>query len=293
MGPAARVVHVEALPVSATAKHLVTVSLQDGSTRRLVLRRYHDAERLARDPWYVPAHEVLALGLLAASGVPAPRFYAADLEAAVCDVPALLESWVPGGPAWQPDDLEAYLARAAEVLVKIHAVNVPSEAELPRYAPYYGRDREPPLFTTRPGLWERVSDVLDAPWPAHRETFIHRDYHPGNVLWDGSQVTGVVDWATAAWGPPGIDVARMRMNLAAHSGRDVADRFAVAYVAAGGDLSARDPFWDLLDAADLLPDLTSPMWLGGGDIARLENYVESVLAESRGPNTRGPNRSGR
>jgi aminoglycoside phosphotransferase (APT) family kinase protein len=261
---------------------VVEVVVGDGTARRLVLRRYHNAERLAHDPWYVPAHEALALQLLSETTVPAPRLYAADLEAAICDVPALLESWVPGSPAWQPDDLDAYLERAAEVLVAIHAASVPSTAELPRYAPYRGR--EPivsPAFTTRPGLWKRVAHVLDGPRPVHDETVIHRDYHPGNVLWDGTQVTGVVDWATAAWGPSGIDLARMRLNLAAHVGREAADRFVVAYVTAGGDASAHNPYWDLLDAADLLPDL-SPTWPHGGDLAQFEDYVESVLAAARG-----------
>jgi aminoglycoside phosphotransferase (APT) family kinase protein len=280
MGPGARVDRIEALPESATAKHRIDVVLEDGSTRRLVLRRYHDAQRLARDPWYVPAHEALALTLLAGSAVPAPRLYAADVEATYCDVPALLESWVPGSPAWRPDDLDAYLARAAEVLVTIHAVSVPADARLPRYAPYNEPKRiVTPPFSTRPGLWERVSAILDRPWPAHRETFIHRDYHPGNVLWDGTRITGVVDWATAAWGPPGIDLARMRLNLASRLGRGAADRFVVLYVAAGGDGSARDPFWDLLDAADTLPDLGPSIAPGGGDMARFEDYAASVLAE--------------
>jgi aminoglycoside phosphotransferase (APT) family kinase protein len=275
--------------VSATAKHLVEVALGDGSTRRLVLRRYNNAERLAHDPWYVPANEALALELLTNSAVPVPRLYAVDLEAAVCDVPAILESWVPGSQAWQPDDMGGYVAGAAEVLVAIHAVRVPTDSELPRYAPYCEREHiVSPPFSTRTGLWERVADVLDAPRPAHRETFIHRDYHPGNVLWDGTRVTGVVDWATAAWGPPGIDLARMRLNLAVHLGRDVADRFAVAYVAAGGDGSARHPYWDLLDAADFVSDINSPTWTGGGDLARFEDYVEGVLAECRESRTRGP-----
>ena len=153
VGPAAHVVRIDALPVSATAKHLVEVAIGDGSMRRLVLRRYHNLERLAHDPWYVPAHEALALQLLTGGPVPAPRLYAADLEAAVCDVPALLESWVPGKQAWRPRDLDGYLARAAEILVAIHAVSVPSDAELPRYAPYNERDRVvSPSFSTRPGL---------------------------------------------------------------------------------------------------------------------------------------------
>lgn len=188
----------------------------------------------------------------------------------------LLESWVAGSPAWRPDDLDAYLARAAEVLVAIHAVRVPREVELPRYAPY--REGEPivsPPHSTRPGLWERVAKVLEGPRPEHRETFIHRDYHPGNALWDGARVT-VVDWATAAWGPPGIDLARMRLNLAAHHGRGVADRFVEAYVAAGGDATARDAYWDLLDAADLLPGLIEAEIDGGGALERFEEWVEAV-----------------
>ena len=282
VGPGARVVRIEELPASATRKHLIEVRLGDGSTRKLVLRRYHDAERLAHDPWYAPASEALALKLLSGTTVPAPRLHAADPEARVCDVPALLESWVPGSPAWRPAGLDDYLSRAAEVLVAIHAVSVPADVDLPRYAPYRGGERiAPPPFSTRPDLWRRVAEVLDQPWPAGRETFIHRDYHPGNVLWDGKQVTGVVDWATAAWGPPGIDLARMRLNLASIHGRQAADRFLIAYVAAGGDPSARSPYWDLLDAADVLADLVSPTWPDGGDFERFEDYVESVLADCR------------
>jgi aminoglycoside phosphotransferase (APT) family kinase protein len=290
LGPSTRLVRVAAFPASSTAMHLVDVALADGSAQRLVLRRYHDAGRLAHDPWYQPANEARALCLVADSAVPAPRLFAAKLEA---DVPALLESWVPGGPAWEPDDLEAYLARAAEVLVALHALSVPKAAGLPAYAPYrddpYGyapgheRDRiVSPPYSTRPGLWERVGDALNLPRPAHRTTFLHRDYHPGNVLWDGARVTGVVDWATAALGPPGIDLARMRLNLAARHGKCAADHFSEAYVLAGGDASARDPYWDLLDAADLLPDLIPPAQRAGRDLARFEDWVESVLAELGG-----------
>jgi aminoglycoside phosphotransferase (APT) family kinase protein len=276
MGRGARVVRIEPFPVSSTAKCRIDVVLEDGSTRRLVLRRYHDAERRARDPWYVPAHEALALQLLAGAPVPVPHLLAADLEGEACDVPALLESWLPGDAARHPEDLDRYLFGAAQALAAIHAVRVPPGVRLPRYAPYRGS--EPivsPGFSTRPGLWERVAAVLGSP-PAHRETFIHRDYHPGNILWDGPRVTGVVDWATASWGPAGIDLARMRVNVAALHGSEAADRFALAYAAAGGDASARHPYWDLLDAADLLLDLSSPL-PGGGDMARFENYVERVL----------------
>ena len=280
MGQGARVVGSEVMPRSSTEKHLIDVTLGDGSSRRLVLRRYHDAARLGSDPWYVPAREALALELLADTAVPAPRLHGVDVEAAVCGVPALLESWIPGATLQPADDLDRYLARAAEALVAIHAVNVPAGVRPPVYAPY--RRGEPivsPAFSTRPGLWERVARSLARHSPAHEPTFIHRDFHPGNILWDGVRVTGVVDWATAAWGPPGIDLARMRLNLAASHGAAIADRFTQAYVAAGGDRFAHDRHWDLLDAADTALDIAPATPDEAREWARFEDYVERVLSE--------------
>lgn len=281
LGPGSRVVRTRVMKPSSTMKHAVDVTLAIGAALKLVLRRYHDAQRLASDPWYVPANEALALRLVADAGVPAPRLHAADLEGEFCDSPALLESWIAGAATWRPKDLDGFLRHSAETLVRIHAVQ-PADARLPRYAPY--REQGPvisPPFTTRPGLWERVARILEGPAPEHRETFIHRDYHPGNVLWDGARVTGVVDWATAAWGPPGIDLARMRLNLAWHLGGDAADRFTAAYATAGGSPSARHPYWDLLDAADVLPDLGHAPARRAG-FARFECWVAALCSEDCG-----------
>ena len=227
----------------------------------------------------MPAHEAHALRLLAVTRVPAPRLLAADDEAAVGDEPALLETWLPGQADWLPSDLERYLQYTAEALATFHA-SAPPPAGLPAYAPYEDRRRMvSPPFTTIPGLWERVAAVLTGPWPAHRAIFIHRDWHPGNVLWDGDRVTGVVDWATAARGPAGLDLARMRLNLASRHGRAAADRFVELYVAAGGDSTARHPFWDLLDAADAMPEDDGRVEPGAGTRALFEEWVAAVLAE--------------
>lgn len=53
-------------------------------------------------------------------------------------------------------------------------------------------------------------------------TLIHRDYHPENTLCWAGRLTGVVDWTQASYGPPALDVAHMRWNLAADHGRKVA-----------------------------------------------------------------------
>ena len=232
-----------------------------------------------RVTWYAPAKEAATLRMLAPTPVPAPRLLADDLAATVCDVPALLQTWLPGQPCWRLDDLGLYLARTAETLVAIHALPLPRGHELPVYAPY--APHGPPSAKAgarRRAMWERVAAVLERPRPVSRDRFIHRDYHPGNIQWDGAGVSGVIDWLTAARGPAGIDLARMRQNLVIHVQKDTAERFAAAYVSAGGDASARHPFWDLLDAVDLVQDL-DPDALDPAAASRFEDYVESVLAE--------------
>jgi aminoglycoside phosphotransferase (APT) family kinase protein len=282
IGPEARVASATRMPPSSTEKHDVMVLNAGGSQQRFILRRYVDAERLGVDPAYDPANEARALRLLEPSDVPAPTLRGADLLPEFCDVPALLEAWVPGAPAWAPDDLDSYLSSTAEVLVAIHAA-LPARPEgLPDYVPYAVADRielRPPSWSTRPGLWARVIEVVARPAPETRPCFIHRDYHPGNALAIGDRVVSIVDWATAAWGPPGIDLARMRMNLAEEIGPDDAERFLDAYVGAGGDPGDRHPYWDLLDASDSMIGDEPSDDVERMAFRRFEEWVARTLAE--------------
>jgi aminoglycoside phosphotransferase (APT) family kinase protein len=283
IGRGARVMSVERMPPSSTDKHAVDVRRADGDIERLVLRRYHDAEQMASELWYDPSNESRALELLEATPVAAPKLYAKDLGGGICDAPALLESWVPGEQAWDPVDLDRYLTRSAEMLVAIHGVATPSAGDIPVYRPYFADDEIEhglvPEWSAQRWIWEDVFERIHDHWPVTPVRFIHRDYHPGNALWDGERIGGVVDWATAARGPAGIDLARMRQNLATWHGKAVADRFTERYVEAGGDPAARHPFWDLLDAADSVADTDEPGAPGEGDVGLFEDYVASVAAE--------------
>lgn len=84
---------------------------------------------------------------------------------------------------------------------------------------------------------------------------------------------------TAAWGPPGIDLARMRLNLVEEVDPASEGRFLDAYRAVGGDPDDRHPYWDLRDAADCLIDDSNRNDLEGHDRARFETWVAGVLAE--------------
>jgi aminoglycoside phosphotransferase (APT) family kinase protein len=281
VGPGARVRSVREMTPWSVEMYEVVVEAGNGAEHRLVLRRYSDEKRMGIDPFYDPENEARALQLVEGTGIPAPRLYAADPEPRVCDVPSVLESWVPGEPA-EPDDVEGYLRSAAEILVRVHALSPTRPEGLPDYVPYAvadGIDRRPPGWTNRPGLWERVFEVIAGEAPDTPDRFIHRDYHQGNTLAQDDRVVSVVDWATAAWGPPGIDLARMRLNLVEEVSPPSAERFLEVYRAVGGDPEARHPYWDLLDAADFVIDDFPRGDLEGHDRARFEECVAGVLAE--------------
>jgi aminoglycoside phosphotransferase (APT) family kinase protein len=281
VGSGAGVTSVRMMPTWSVEMHELTVVADDGVEHKLVLRRYTDERHLGVDPSYDPANEARVLRLLDGAGVTAPRLYAADLDGGICGMPAILESWMPGEPA-DPRDVDRYLRSSAETLVGIHAAVPTRPVDLIDYIPYAvadGVELRPPSWTSRPGLWERVLDILDRDPPDPRACFIHRDYHQGNTLTIDDRVVAVIDWVTGAWGPPGIDLARMRLNLVEEVGIESERGFLEAYQAAGGDPDDRHPYWDLRDAADCLLDSSYRNDLEGHDMNRFETWVARVLSE--------------
>jgi aminoglycoside phosphotransferase (APT) family kinase protein len=278
VGPGARIVRVAQMPQAQMRLDAIDVEDAHGATHELVLRRYEDSERLAGDPWYRPRNEVTALELLEPTPVPAPRLLAHDLHGRAFDTPALLTTRLPGSVVTVPADLDDYLEQLARMLPLIHAID--GAGRLPDYAPYYPDDRlVPPPWSERPGLWERVFEVATGPAPPSRRCFIHRDYHPYNVLWVDGRISGVLDWPTAAWGPPGIDLARLRLDVAHDIGPDVAERFLRIHAAVTDEGDDHDPHWDLVDLADCIPDATPPVDAEeAASWARFEEYAARVLA---------------
>ena len=86
---------------------------------------------------------------------------------------------------------------------------------------------------------------------------LHRDFHLGNILWQGDVVSGLIDWAETSWGPPDLDVAHLCSDFAMlHTTAD-AEAFRAEYVRQGGQLDP-DPdaarFWVVSDILGFLPD---------------------------------------
>src|SRR5215203_2170234 len=207
-----------------------------------------------------------------------------DPGAAVCDVPALLLTLLPGGPPDLHADPGRLVEGLAAALPPIHAVAVPGAgdsqaqagapgaATVPAYHRFYEPDRlVPPGWSARPELWARAFEVAAGPPPAGPPRFIHRDYHPGNTLWERGRLTGVVDWIGGSWGPPSVDLGHMRVNLASDLGLELADRFLAAHRALTG--FDHHPWWDVACAVDVVPELASPGPPPEPWLERLEDLV--------------------
>ncbi|MBW5485899.1 phosphotransferase family protein [Streptomyces bambusae] len=275
--------------------------------RALVLRSFVKPFYVRHAPNML-AREAAVLRLLAGTGVPAPGFVAVDPAGDHCDHPSLLMSALPGEVRVAPEGAAARTALLARQLVAVHGLEV-AAADRPRtYEAWTAPERvRIPEQTTRPGLWQQAVDVIRREPPSYRARFLHRDFHPGNVLFSGAdtdaadgtgtdngtgelRISGVVDWVETSWGPADLDVAHCSTALALLYGVPEGLAFADAYRAAGGELAERPEdhlYWRLLDALAFAPDAekVAVPWreLGRTDLTaevlagRLEDYIAAVF----------------
>lgn len=178
---------------------------------KLVLRCHVRADLEDEAPAAV-VREAAALRNVATIDVPAPELVARDVTGAEAGVPSLLMTWLPGRVIWHPEAPTSWSARLAAVLPALHGAAT-DDVDLGHYASYEQGSYEPPPWATSRPVWERAVEIFHGPVLDTERCFVHRDFHPGNVLWDRGRVSGVVDWASACVGPPSVDIGHCRANL--------------------------------------------------------------------------------
>ena len=151
--------------------------------------------------------ERLALETCAIAGLPAPRI---EKLGEIQGLPAMVLSWCPGIPIlafvekkpWALWRLGRLFGRAQ---AQMHAVAPPNEfvAAAPDDWVYRGGDQYAYLATHALSMGLSTSSL------------IHMDFHPLNLVSDGTQVTGILDWSGAAAGDPRADLARTEITLLA------------------------------------------------------------------------------
>lgn len=235
----------------ATSSSVIRISSRAAPEgAHFVLRVVDNAVWLAQEP-DLAEREAAALREAERAGLPAPRLVAYAAEGPGFGAPVVLMTFVRGRVDLCPANLNWWIDALADQLAAVHthkAEGFPWTFE--SWVDWNAL--EVPAWTEQPDLWERAiawarsrrrgagrSGAPDPTW-----VFLHRDYHPANVLWRGKAVRGIVDWINACRGPAGVDVAHCRVNLALMFGVDAAERFRRRYERAAGG-GAYDPYWDL------------------------------------------------
>ena len=222
----------------------------EAGNRRFVLRVLDNDEWLRQEPDLV-AHEVAALQLARAGGLPAPEPVAWDEIGTACGRPTVLMTWLPGEVLLRPASLDDWLRQQARALLDIHRTAAQDFGW--SWFSWSGPDPRVPAWSEVPEAWERAIEITAGPAPTAPTCFIHRDFHPVNLLWQGEQLGAVVDWVNACRGPAAVDLAHCRGNLVALYGLEVADRFLRHYHAMGGVDHGDMAWWDLMSLVEGLP----------------------------------------
>lgn len=257
----------------------------ESSHEPLVLRLFNDQEWLEMEP-DLAKHESESLKRAVLSKVSTPVLIASDETGEKCGLPAVLMSKLPGEPKLHAADLDTWLDQMAKTLVGIHQVE--AEGFNFEYFSYNEALRlDKPLWSKVPEEWLRAIFIVAGIRPTAPLHFIHRDYHPANILWENEEITGVVDWVNSCVGPAGIDVGHCRVNLAQLHGITAADKFLEFYRQHAGSAFEYNPYWDLLSLTDTLdgPPKVYKGWteLGMRGLSdelirhRLDEYLLSLL----------------
>ncbi len=143
--------------------------------------------------------EQIALAAAHAAGLPVPEVRIATIWR---DQPVLLMSWLVGHTidkelAAHPWRLWQQGFAFGRMQAAIHAVPAPAQfhKKLDAWIGWKCQEEQE--------LQEQLRRLA-----SDEAALLHLDYHPSNVLTDGKQITGIVDWTNVLAGDPRADVAR-------------------------------------------------------------------------------------
>jgi aminoglycoside phosphotransferase (APT) family kinase protein len=219
--------------------HVLDIETAAGERFKVSLRRFVNAHRFSA-PEHV-ALEYRILHLLQEAGVAAPRPLHLDREGQLFGMPAIVLSYLAGRPVVSPRNERRWLDGLASLLHTVHDVR-PDRYDL-AFLPRELKDEIGASFAERrEGANKAASadrplalEVVDALESGLAEIswlspcLVHRDFHPGNVIWQRNRVMGVVDWTGALLGDPRIDISQCRADLVVSRGIEAADAFLSVY----------------------------------------------------------------
>lgn len=209
------------------------------------LRQEHFVVKVYVDDGDQASTEFDNLAAVSVARVPTPDPVLMEDKGAWFGVPAIVMTALPGRPEMHPRNRTLWVDGAAEALAAIH--NIPTARVSHVRSPRWQRWRPP---TEGMGSDSSRADSVFARLYELAETLptvvSHDDYNPGNLLFDGGRLSGVVDWADITLEPRQAGVALFRHFLAIYPGGDLPQTFLDAYERAAETSLDDLPLWDAL-----------------------------------------------
>jgi aminoglycoside phosphotransferase (APT) family kinase protein len=261
------------------------VMLPDGRTKKLIVRR--PGKRAVTQNPRAAADEFRILQIVQSAGVTVQTPYLLDQSGEIFSEPYLVIEYIEGDPEFSPANITAHVRQIATQLAKIHAINearldlafLPQQAEQLAHA-----------FNARPAKLDdsldeaRIRNILEAVWPLpprNAPVLLHGDFWPGNILWQGGRLVGVIDWEDASAGDPLADLAVSRLDILWIFGLDAMHAFTRHYQTLLPIDLAQLPYWDLYAA--LRPASRIAEWAEGWPaLGRPDITEETMRAGHRG-----------
>ena len=252
VAPGAVVVRLRPLR-GGIATETTAVYLRGGPHEQLVVKRYRPNDPTAPLEWTTTASlEWERLKFVQRCSLPVPAPVACDLKGDWFGQPAVVMTGVPGRADVTPDRPDAWLSAIAHSLAALHATLVDgAEGALLRDTKV---ERWSPEGWAKPGaLLDRVkAAVASRPLSLSPEAVLtHGDFHPGNLLWRGHRISGVVDWSATALDTRWLDLAQCRADVAIVLGPAAADQLRDAYEAATDRSSPDLALYDVMCAFEM------------------------------------------
>jgi aminoglycoside phosphotransferase (APT) family kinase protein len=169
------------------------------------------------------------LRALHAAGLPVPDVPWAGDDETWFGTPFVMMQWLAGAPffVWQPDTHFDRSPRAVaplweqciDALVRLHRFDwqrhLPGwerptalHDEITRWDRILGKAPEPGWVSAGQRVREQLLASIP---PSLAPALVHGDYQPGNLLYEGGRMTGIIDWELASIGSPLLDVGWLMM----------------------------------------------------------------------------------
>ena len=262
--------------------HILRCASSGGNETRLAVKRMSDdpdPERAAAD--------FHGLRIARNHGIPAPEPLHLDRTGELLGLPGIVTGFIEGEQISRPKDVRSWAVDIARMLLRVHDIRPSAEDRAHIYdgrwmGLYFLRDSWPETMAGHPltePIFEAVLELRSG-LRRVRPAFLHMDYWPGNILWRGGRISGLVDWDAASYGDPALDVGYFRMNMYLRGVKEAAGVFLDCYEAESGPVENL-AFWELACAARPLPApaLWLPEYYEAGDVSAIVSRAENDFRE--------------